>query len=263
MLAAVVVGAGLCQAAPEATLYDVDFNGPPHVVGMTPAFAAGPFARNTPTSGGQILSPTGTAEVVAAFGLLADRPARLTALDGDPTDSTLGGVNLEFSLNEPELTGLNRFHAHVEVLAANVSASSGFGLFFDAPAIHKVEFSSDGNIRVIDATGVNMIVGTHDPEKVYTVGMTFDRLAAEWLASINGVPVYQGPIEDSNLVDFRIAMTSGDTTTTSVACVDNIRVTVEVPEPSTMALVALVMSVLQLARRAEKKAASAGSRRLP
>ena len=240
-LAAVAVSAGLCQAAPETTLYNVDFNGPPHSLGMTPAFAEGPFPRNTPTAGGEI-SPTGTVEVVAAFGSAVDRPARLTAVDGDINDPTFGGSNLVFHLNDPALAGLNRFHAQVDVLATELSTSSGLGIFFDAPTIHKVEFSSDGFIRVRDATGVNMIVDTYNPEKLTTVRMTFDRLAAEWMASVNGVSVYQGPVDNTNLIEFRIAMTTGDSTTTSLAYVDNIRITAEVPEPGTVWLVGLALS---------------------
>src|SRR5262245_43611294 len=79
--ATILVTGGICRAAPDITLYDVNFNDPPHIVGMTPAFGAGPFPRNTPTSGGQILSPFGDAQVVAAFGPLVDRPVRMTALD--------------------------------------------------------------------------------------------------------------------------------------------------------------------------------------
>src|SRR5690242_6620435 len=85
-VAAVAGGGSACWAGAEVTLYDVDFNGPPHVVGLTPAFGAGPFPRNTPTAGGQIFAPTGTAEVVPTFGLLTDTPVRLTALDGTPAD---------------------------------------------------------------------------------------------------------------------------------------------------------------------------------
>src|SRR5262245_13431022 len=90
---AAITGAGrVGWAGPDVIIYDVDFNGPPHSVGATPAFGAGPYPRNTPTSGGQILSPTGTATVVPAFGLLGTRPVQLTALDGTPNDpNILGG----------------------------------------------------------------------------------------------------------------------------------------------------------------------------
>jgi hypothetical protein len=243
LLALVAVGssAGVCLAAPDVTLYDVDFNGPPHAAGMTPAFGAGSFPRNTPTSGGQILSPTGTAEVVSSFSPMTDQPVRLTALDGTPMDPILGGAELNFDLSDGQLSVLDQFHAQVDVLPTNVRTSTGLGVFFDAPAIHKVEFSSDGNIRVLDATGVNLIVGTHVPETIYTVRMGFDRAAGEWSASINGMPVYHGPAEDTNLTTFRIAMTTGDTTTTSLAHVDNIRITAVVPEPGALCLAGILI----------------------
>jgi hypothetical protein len=251
-----VAGAGrVCQAGPDVNLYDVDFNGPPHVVGMTPAFGFGPYPRNTPTSGGQILAPTGTATVVPAFGLLGTRPVEITALDGTPGESILGGANLLFDLSDPALSPLKRFHAQVDVLLGGISTATGLGIFFDAPSIHKVEFSPDGNIRVLDATGLNQIVGTHMVENLYTVGMTFDKEAATWSAAINGTPVYSGPVDDIDLENFRIAMTTGSTTVTSVAAVDNIIIVADavvVPEPGTLALGAIVTcagSLLALRRR--------------
>jgi hypothetical protein len=97
-------------------------------------------------------------------------------------------------------------------------------------------------IRVIDATGVNQVIGPYEPRTIYTVGMTFDRTAAEWAASINGVPIYAGPVDDIDLTTFRIAMTTGNTTTTSSVAVDNIWITADVPEPGTLSLAAMALS---------------------
>jgi PEP-CTERM motif len=251
-LGAALGSGSICWAGPEVTLYDVDFNGPPHVVGLTPAFGAGPFPRNTPTSGGQIFSPTGAAEVVSNFGLLNDSPVRLTAIDGTPADpGTLGGAYLQFDLNDPQLAGLNRFIAQVDVFPSGVSTSTGLGIFFDAPAIHKVEFSNDGMLRVLDATGLNQVIGPYEPRVIYTVRMTFDRAAATWAASINGTPIYSGPVDDVDLHDFRIAMTTGNTDVTASAAVDNIIITAAVPEPGTLvlAVLGLVGSWIVVARR--------------
>ena len=75
MTLAAVIGVGsACLAAPDITLYDVDFDGPPHVVGSTPAFGAGAYPRNTPTAGGQIGAPLGTAEVVPTPLAMPDPP---------------------------------------------------------------------------------------------------------------------------------------------------------------------------------------------
>ena len=251
-LGAALGSGSICWAGPDVTLYDVDFNGPPHVVGLTPAFGAGPFPRNTPTSGGQIFSPTGAAEVVSNFGLLNDTPVRLTALDGTPADpGILGGAYLQFDLNDPQLAGLNRFIAQVDVFPSGVSTSTGLGIFFDAPAIHKVEFSNDGMLRVLDATGLNQVIGPYEPRVIYTVRMTFDRAAATWAASINGTPIYSGPVDDIDLQDFRIAMTTGNTDVTASAAVDNIIITAAVPEPGTLvlAVLGLVGSWIVVARR--------------
>src|SRR5262245_20771015 len=88
---------GACLAGAERILYEVDFDGPPHVVGMEPAYGFGSFPRETPTEGGQIFLPFGAAEFVPAFGPLTNRPVKLTALDGTPNDpGFLGGANLEF-----------------------------------------------------------------------------------------------------------------------------------------------------------------------
>jgi hypothetical protein len=239
---AAVAGGSVCRAGPDVTLYDVDFNGPPHVIGLTPAFGAGPFPRNTPTSGGQIFAPTGAAEVVSTFGLLADTPVLLTALDGTPADPILGGVDLQFDLSDPQLAGYSRFIAQVDVFPSGVSTSTGLGIFFDAPAIHKVEFSNDGMLRVADATGLNQVIGPYEPRVTYTVRMTFDRTAAEWAASINGTPIYQGPVDDTDLKTFRIAMTTGNTDVTASAAVDNILITAAVPEPGTLMLAVVGMA---------------------
>jgi hypothetical protein len=222
-------------AGADVTLYDVNFNGPPHVIGMTPAFGAGPFPRNTPTSGGEIF-PTGSAQVVSTFGLLTDTPVRLTAIDGSPGGSTLGGVNLQFDLSDPQLASLHRFIAQVDVFPSGVSTSTGLGIFFDAPAIHKVEFSADGMLRVLDATGLDQVIGPYEPRTIYTVRMTFDKSAAQWGASINGTPIYQGPVEATDLQTFRIAMTTGNSEFTASAAVDNILITASVPEPGTFVL---------------------------
>jgi hypothetical protein len=249
-LGATLASGGICWAGPDVTLYDVDFSGPPHVVGLTPAFGAGPFPRNTPTAGGQIFASTGTAEVVSTFGLLTDTPVRLTAIDGTPADPILGGTDLQFDLSDPQLAGLNRFIAQVDVFPSGVSTSTGLGIFFDAPAIHKVEFSNDGMLRVADATGLNQVIGPYEPRVVYTVRMTFDRTAAEWAASINGTPIYQGPVDGTDLKTFRIAMTTGNTDVTASAAVDNIIITATVPEPGALvlAVVGLVGALLVVAR---------------
>jgi hypothetical protein len=257
-LAIAVVGilSRICSAGPSATLYDVDFNGPPHVIGATPAFGFGAFPRNTPTSGGGYPQfPTGSAIVVSGAGQLVNRPVRLTAIDGTPNDPThLGGVDLQFDLDEllnPQLASIDRFHASVDVLPIQLRTASGLGIFFDASSIHSVQFWPDGNIHVIDATGVNSIVGPYSPEAVYHVQMTFDRAAVKWSAAINGIPVYQGPAADTDMDRFRIAMTTGDTLTSSVVFVDNIHVSADVPEPGTICLVGMAVSgaVLVATRR--------------
>lgn len=238
---AVLAGGSVCIAGPEVTLYDVDFNGPPHVVGTTPAFGFGPYPRNTPTSGGQIFSPTGSAKVVAANGPLTNRPVRLTAIDGTPNDPNhLGGADLQFDLNDPQLASLDRYHASVDVLPSDLRTSSGLGIFFDASTIHSVQFYPDGNIRIIDATGVNQVIGQYSPETVYHVQMTFDRAAEKWAAAINGVPIYQGPTDETDMDRFRIAMTTGDTQVSCSAFFDNIRITADVPEPGTICLAGMV-----------------------
>ncbi len=139
-------------------------------------------------------------------------------------------------MSDPQLAGYSRFIAQVDVFPSGVSTSTGLGIFFDAPAIHKVEFSNDGMLRVLDATGVNQVIGPYEPRVVYTVRMTFDRTAAEWAASINGTPIYQGPVDDTDLKTFRIAMTTGNTDVTASAGVDNIIITAAVPEPGTLVL---------------------------
>ena len=113
----------------------------------------------------------------------------------------------------------------------------------------------DGKIRVRDTTGLDQVVGDHFVESVYHVSMTWDKGTSLWSAAINGTPVYNGPVDDPNLLQFRIAMTTGSTTVTSVAVVDNIRVVadaVPVPEPGTFALAAIVAcagSLITLRRR--------------
>src|SRR4029077_1166407 len=102
--------------------------------------------------------------------------------------------------------------------------------------IHKVEFSPDGMLRVADATGLNQIIGPYEPRTVYTVRMAFDRAAATWSASVNGTPIYSGPVAGTDVEDFRIAMTTGNTDVTSTAAVDNVIITVTVPEPGTLGL---------------------------
>jgi hypothetical protein len=97
-------------------------------------------------------------------------------------------------------------------------------------------------IRVTDATGVNQVVGPYEQWAIYTVRMTFDRTAAEWAASINGTPIYQGPVDGTNLTTFHIAMTTGNTITTASAAVDNILITATVPEPGTLTLAAMALS---------------------
>jgi hypothetical protein len=213
---------------------------------MEPVYGFGSFPRETPTEGGQIFQPFGAAEVVPAFGPLTNRPVKLTALDGTANDpGVLGGANLEFDLDEllyPELESIDRYHASVDVVPNQLRTASGLGIFFDASSIHSVQFWPDGNIRLIDATGVNQVIGPYFPENRYHVRMTFDRAAVEWSASINGVPIYNGPADGNDMDRFRIAMTTGDTVSPAVAYVDNIRVVGEVPEPGTICLAGMAVS---------------------
>jgi len=243
VLVAAVVG-GVCQAGTERILYDVNFDGPPHVLGAEPAYGFGAFPRKTPTDGGQIFFPSGSADVGSSFGALTNRPVKLKALDGTPGNPVLGGVDLKFDLDElynPQLKRIDRYHASVDVIPSQLRTASGLGIFFDAESIHSVQFWPDGNIRIIDATGVNQVVGPYSPESVYHVRMAFDTEASEWSASINGVPVYHGPTDENDMWMFRIAMTTGDTVSPAVAYVDNIYITGDVPEPATIALAALAV----------------------
>ena len=166
-------------------------------------------------------------------------------------------MNLQFDLSDPLLAGLDVFHAQVDVLPTNISSSTGLAVFFDSTSIHSVAFSNDGNIRVIDATGVNQLVGPYDPQTIYTVRMTFDRAAATWAASVNGNPVYSGPVAENNLATFRIAMTTGNTDITALAFVDNIKITAVVPEPSTFGLA--IMACGWLAGRRRQQSPLAGT----
>jgi hypothetical protein len=235
-----------CLAGMDTVLYDVNFDGPPHVVGAAPAFGAGPYPRVTPTSGGQIF-PTGSLKIAAFSGPLVNRPVRLTAIDDTPTDPVhLGGVDLHFDLSDPQLAWHDVFHASVDVLPNDLTASTGLGIFWDAPSIHAVDFAPNGNIEIHDATGVNQVIGPYSPESVYNVRMTFDRMAATWSAAINGVPVYHGPVEDTFLKTFRIATTTGNTNLSSSAWVDNIKLTAVVPEPGTLSLAGLAASAAVL-----------------
>jgi hypothetical protein len=187
---------------------------------------------------------------VPSFGPLTNQPVKLKALDETPNDpGRLGGTNLEFDLDDllnPQLATIDRFHASVDVVPSQLRTASGLGIFFDASSIHSVQFGNDGNIRIIDATGVNQIVGPYIPDNVYYVRMAFDRAAAEWSASINGVPVYHGPTDEVDMDRFRIAMTTGDTISPAVAYVDNIRITGDVPEPGTIGLAGLALSGLTI-----------------
>src|SRR3712207_2814812 len=130
LIAAAVVG-GSSFAGTERVLYDVDFNGPPHVVGAEPAYGFGPFPRETPTEGGQIFQPLGSADIVSSFGPLTNRPVKLKALDGTPNDPCfLGGVDLQFDLDEwinPELASIDRYHASVDIVPSQLRTASGLG----------------------------------------------------------------------------------------------------------------------------------------
>jgi hypothetical protein len=254
---ALVAGsADICLAGPEILLYDVDFNGPPHVIGATPAFGFGSYPRATPTSGGGYAAfSTGTAFVVSGAGTLVNRPTRLTAIDDTPNDPThLGLVDLLFDLTDPQISSLDRFHASVDVLPSQLRTSTGLGIFFDASTIHSVQFWPDGNIRIIDATGVNTVVGQYSSETVYHVQMAFDRAHSQWSAAINGVPVYSGPTDETNMDRFRIAMSTGDHFSSSIVFVDNIRVSADVPEPGTICLTGMtVAGGVFFARRRPKR----------
>jgi MYXO-CTERM domain-containing protein len=256
-LSAAVSICGACLAGTEITLYDVNFDGPPHVLGSGPAYGFGAFPRVTPTAGGQIFSPSGSATVVSSFGPMANRPVKLKALDGTPNDpGHLGGADLQFDLDEllnPQLATIDRYHASVDVVPAQLRTASGLGIFFDASSIHSVQFWPDGNIRVIDATGLNQVVGPYSPESLYHVQMTFDRAAVEWSASINGVPIYSGPADDNDMDRFRIAMTTGDTISPAVAFVDNIRITGDVPEPGTICFAGMALAGLALFSRRRRR----------
>jgi hypothetical protein len=243
-LSALAASAGVCLAGAEITLYDVDFDGPPHVVGMTPAFGFGSYPRITPTSGGgHPLFPFGSTTVVPFASPLVNRPVQIMGLDGTPNDpGRLGGADLQFDLSDPQLSWIDRFHASVDVYPENVRTATGLGIFFDAASIHSVQFMPDGNIRVRDATGLDQIVGQHIPETIYHVRMAFDKSTVQWSASINGVPVYSGPAHDIDMERFRISMTTGDTDSPCTAYVDNILVTADVPEPSTICLAGVALS---------------------
>ena len=158
-------------------------------------------------------------------------------------------------MTDPELATLERYHASVDVYPENIRTATGLGIFFDASSIHSVQFWPDGNIRVIDATGVNQVVGQYFPETIYHVRMAFDRAAVEWSASINGVPVYHGPAHGNDMERFRISMTTGDTLSASTAYVDNILVTADVPEPGTICLAGMALSagVLVTTRRRKRQ----------
>lgn len=241
-LAAAASLTGVCLAGPELVLYDVKFDDPPHTPSNPPVYGYGAYPRNTPTNGGQIFQPFGSATVVNSFGPLATKSVRLQARDDTPNNPVLGGANLEFDLSDPAIAWTKRVYASVDVLPANLRTASGLGIFFDAPSIHSVQFLPDGNIRLRDALGLDQLVGQYFPEEIYHVRMTLDKANLIWSASINGTPIYSGPAHGNDLDQFRIAMTTGDHDSPATAYVDNIRVSAAVPEPGTIGLAGLAVS---------------------
>jgi hypothetical protein len=239
-----------CSAGAEKVLYDVKFDDPPHTPSNPPVYGYGAYPRNTPTAGGQILHPFGSATVVNSFGPLSSKSVRLQARDDTPNNPVLGGANLEFDLSDPAIDFTKRVYASVDVLPANLRTASGLGIFFDSPSIHSVQFLPDGNIRLRDALGLDSLVGPYLPETIYHVSMTLDRVNQRWAAAINGVPLFNGPAHGTELDKFRIAMTTGDHDSPATAYVDNIKIAIAVPEPGTIGLAGLAVSgVLAFATR--------------
>jgi hypothetical protein len=244
LIGALVSVAGTADAQ---LIYDVDFDGPPHVVGQESATVSGnsPITRPAPTR-----ISFGSPTVVTSLGTLGQRPVEF---NGGETISS-GNANYEqmqFALYDIVDAPLYRsaFDLHLDRLdPGTVGGGDQFVVLLDANTVRRLDFSSDG--LSIEPAGLPSILVPFSFGTRYRIDTLVDFRDSSWKVQMNGVTVYDGSIgvNDGDLRSMRFNLSDVNGDGSGLVGLDNFRL-IAIPEPGTAFLVSIGLGLLACGRR--------------
>jgi hypothetical protein len=181
-------------ASGPVLLYDVQFENPPHSLGMPPVVGEGSAPRNTPTR-----LRFGAPLIVAASGSGTGQALELAAA-GDSYDQLVfalahnhdnGGFEQQYPTYHFDLT---------VVIEAAGDADSGFTILFDGPMATQLAFTPAGTITawvvgdpVNNVSGYVVEVGRYEVSVPIRLTVDLDMALHEWRIALDGESVFSGP----------------------------------------------------------------------
>jgi hypothetical protein len=198
--------------AQPTPLYILDFDSPPHTVGLPPATGAGPAPRTT-VSGVVFGTPT----VVSSLGALADQPLKFDSRDWQYDQIALGLSDLPSSqvyCIESDVV--------IDDQGASGPAFGRFAIHHDTPRVVNIDFVN-GTIRVSAGR-----IGTYALGQVIRVQSEVDLAADVWNVFLDGRLAYSGRfvIDAPRLDQVRFGTSLG-----AVAAIDNVHIAPNYCEP--------------------------------
>jgi hypothetical protein len=173
-------------------LYHVDFEFPPHVLGLAPVFGEGPLPRGAPTR-----LRFGEPRIAELPGPGAGQALAL----GPPGD---GYHQLAFALagnlgNGGPDEQYPTYHIDLTVVVEEV-AGSGFTILFDGPMADQIAFTPQGSIIATavgdppnDDFGYAVEVGSFQVGVPVRLTVGLDEVSDQWNIALDGESVFSGP----------------------------------------------------------------------
>jgi hypothetical protein len=206
-------------SATPVTLYDVDFNEAPHVLGQAPAEDTGPSPRVGPS---QVVPSNHTPIVMSSWNGLTDRPVAYPEL-----------AQLEFALEGSRGFGVSypmyRMSLDVSIDASGIFSGDKLRIHFDTPRVRNIEFRSDLRIETRMNFQSNTI-GSYTPNLPFHLDALIDLRHSEWRIWVNGNEIHHGDLDGTELRSMRIGF-QGTKVHLISAAFDSILIE-GIPEPS-------------------------------
>ena len=245
VLAFSLMVSGFANHASAVVLYDIDFNS--DTVGSTPTVDGSSSTISSINFG----SP----EVVDRIGRSYYQPLLFnTTGNTSPFYYDQIGLNLGNGFNHYTLD----FQIYTEFLKGSVN---NFAVFFDTPQVRRLDFANNGQVMSFTQDG-SQFHGNYLEGINLNVSVDIDLLNNMWSFNVHNIVSYTGAFTsiggDLNSIRFSLGNLSSNTGMfglTNVA-IDNILVTgenISLPEPGTLALLAMGLVPLVLARRRSLK----------
>lgn len=194
----------------QALLYDLDFGTEPHTPGFPPVVGDDPPVRHVVSE-----IDLGDPLVVTSLGAMTDQPCQFDAWDG---------VADQISLRLDDLPASDFYSLEVDVLVESAEAGGDFTVFFDAPAVRRIDFHSDGTVTKFVGGGGEVPIGAYTLGTIVHLRADVDLLRDTWSISLDGVLAHHDTFGGASLINSIRFSTDTVTPLGVLAAIDNVTV---------------------------------------